>query len=357
MQFTIVRKTLLNGSGSSKKTMHYEMSFDGTNAEYQTGAAIYLLPKNGAALLNRWLDYLELDEQSSLPSFERTVFETLRCELEIRLPNLRTLELIAKQSTSMQAKLSSGDSIDEMFWGKDLLDLIQEYGLSCESRIKLLESLPRIVPRAYSIASSASQTPTTIALTIASVLYGDNKRGVASDYLADELEEGGVIDGYFVANKHFSIPDNHDAPMIMIGPGTGVAPFRGFLLERQQLGHKGKNWLFFGDRTQANDFLYQSEMLQLKSHGVLHRLDVAFSRDQEHKYYVQSRMAERGAELYEWLQHGAFIFVCGDAKSMAASVEQTIVEILCKHGSMNRLQALAKIEQLEREKRYVKDVY
>jgi len=355
MPFTLIEKRNLNGSGSTKATMHYELSFEQPGVQYQAGDAIYVIPKNSSALVNRWLDYLELDANTTMAGFEDAAArEVLRHQLEIRLPSHRSLDLIADHNPKLRSLVNGDTDIETLFWGKDTLDIAQEYQLPSEHRMALIFSLPKITPRAYSISSSPSLTPNAVAMTIATVRYGDAKHGVASCYLADELELGNSIDGYFVANKHFSIPDDGDTPMIMIGPGTGVAPFRSFLLERKQ---RGQNWLFFGDRNLESDFLYQEELQTLISEQVLTRLEVAFSRDQDEKIYVQDRMREHGAELYSWLMRGASLYVCGDAKQMAVSVDQALADIVAQHGQLSLDHARVFLDQLANDKRYVKDVY
>ena len=363
MMFTLAEKRCLNGPKSSKQTMHYELSFEQNEAMYAAGDLIYIIPKNHPNLINRWLDFLGASHD------DESLKERLRHQLEIRLPSRASLEFISKHSTNNGAELSTllnqandvdnakQGSWEELLWGKDVLDVAEEYQLPEAYRQDLLATLPRITPRAYSISSSPSVANNAVAMTIATVRYGKNKQGVASGYLADELNVGDTVTGYFVANKHFSIPSDGDTPMIMVGPGTGIAPFRSFLLERQQCGHQGDNWLFFGDRTAKDDFLYEDELNQLKKNKVLTRLDTAFSRDQQQKIYVQDRMNEQGAELFKWLQRGAYFYICGDAQHMAVSVERALLELIEKHGNLSTAEAREYLNQLTHNKRYLKDVY
>ena len=358
MPFTLTKKYNLNGSGSSKTTMHYELSFEMSGVHYQAGDAIYLIPKNSVTLVNRWLEYLKLDANDPIDGFSgAAASEILRDQLEIRLPNHKVIELISEHNRELRLLIDNETDIETLFWGKDILDIVQEYQLPSEYHMDLIASLAKISPRAYSISSSPGLTPNTVAMTIATVRYGDEKHGVASCYLADELKVGDSIDGYFVANKHFSIPSDGNVPIIMIGPGTGIAPFRSFLLERKYRGDKGENWLFFGDRNLESDFLYQEELQTLLSEQTLSRLDVAFSRDQDKKIYVQDRMQEHGAELYNWLQHNASIYVCGDAKQMAVSVDKALAEIIAKHGKLSADEARKFLAKMINDKRYIKDVY
>ena len=363
LNFTLTEKRELTGPTSSKQVMHYELSFEDvhkqSHVQYQTGDAVYIIPKNNSRLVDQWLTYLQAKPSDLLPGFEAPAAEVLRDQLELRMPTHASLELIAQHDKRMRDALLQSEDIERLFWGQEVLDIAHEYAFPEDQRLALLASLPPLAPRAYSISSSPAKTPDTVAMTIASVRYGDenSKQGVSSCYLADALSVGDSILGYFVGNKHFSLPDNEQAPMIMVGPGTGIAPFRGFLLERQLLGHGGHNWLFFGDRNAATDFLYKDELLQWQTDGLLNRLDLAFSRDQESKIYVQDRMLENGAELFDWLEKGAFFFVCGDAKQMAVSVEQALVALIAKHGQMALPRADEYLAAMKRDKRYVTDVY
>ena len=363
IDFVLTEKRELTAATSSKQVMHYELSFADTHkefsVEYKTGDAIYIIPKNRPALVNQWLDYLGVKPTDYLTGFEVPAAEVLRDKLELRMPTRASLQIIAQHDAQLQNALLESNNIERLFWGREVLDLAQEYALPDDQRLALLASLPPLAPRAYSISSSPAKTPDRVAMTIASVRYGDenSKQGVSSCYLADAVSVGESIPGYFVGNKHFTLPADERAPMIMVGPGTGIAPFRGFLLERQSLGHSGDNWLFFGDRNLDTDFLYKDELLRWQAEGLLNHLDLAFSRDQQDKVYVQDRMMEKGAELFTWLEKGAFFFVCGDAKSMAVSVEQALVALIAEHGKMELSQAEEYIVALERDKRYVRDVY
>ena len=363
LDFTLSEKRTLTSPTSSKQVMHYELSFEDahkqSNVQYETGDAIYIIPKNKPTLVDQWLSYLQVKPTDLLPGFDAPAAEVLRDKLELRMPSHASLTLIGQHDERMLKALQEDADITRLFWGQELLDIAQEFALPADQRLALLASLPPLAPRAYSISSSPAKTPGTVAMTIASVRYGDenSKQGVSSCYLADALSVGDSIPGYFVGNKHFSLPEDEQAPMIMVGPGTGIAPFRGFLLERQLLGHGGDNWLFFGDRNAATDFLYQEELLEWQDSGLLNRLDLAFSRDQENKVYVQDRMLDNGAELFAWLEKGAFFFVCGEAKQMAVSVEQALVALIAEHGQMELSQAKEYVVALERDKRYVKDVY
>src|SRR5690606_24263278 len=230
-------------------------------------------------------------------------------------------------------------------------------GLAAADLVSILRKLP---PRLYSIASSPLARPGEVHLTVASVRYGAHglpRKGVASTDLADLVKKGGSVPVFTQPNKNFRLPASGETPVIMVGPGTGVAPFRAFVEHRAALGHPGKNWLFFGDQRYTYDFLYQLEWQDHLKSGVLSKLDVAFSRDQPEKIYVQHKMAERARELYAWLEEGAHFYVCGDASRMAADVHEALVTVVEKQGHKSREAAEAYVEDLKKSKRYQRDVY
>jgi sulfite reductase (NADPH) flavoprotein alpha-component len=245
-------------------------------------------------------------------------------------------------------------------WGKDTLDLLQlelTRSLPVPEFVALLRPLQH---RAYSISSSSKAHPNQVHLTVASVRYhsgGRNRGGVCSTYLAERVRRGEKPAIFISPNKAFRVPANNSAPLIMVGPGTGIAPFRAFLQERQATGAQGKNWLFFGDQHQEHDFIYREELTGWHDSGLLTRLDLAFSRDQEKKIYVQTRMLEQGAELYAWLQEGAYFYVCGDASRMAKDVDSALYEVVRQFGGLSSERAADYIDQLKKEKRYLRDVY
>jgi len=229
--------------------------------------------------------------------------------------------------------------------------------LSIPEFVALLRPLQH---RAYSISSSQKAHPNQVHLTIASVRYhsaGRARNGVCSTYLAERVKRGEKPAIFISPNKAFRVPSNNDAPLIMIGPGTGIAPFRAFLEEREALNAKGKNWLFFGDQHQEHDYIYQDELNTWQESGLLTRLDLAFSRDQAEKIYVQTRMLEQGAELFAWLEEGAYFYVCGDASRMAKDVDKALYQVITQFGGMSAERAADYVDQLKKEKRYLRDVY
>jgi sulfite reductase (NADPH) flavoprotein alpha-component len=228
------------------------------------------------------------------------------------------------------------------------------------SAAEFLGLLKPLQHRAYSISSSSKLTPDTVHLTVASVRYdahGRHHKGVCSTYLADLVDGNTDVKIFFTPNNNFRVPADDSLPMIMVGPGTGIAPFRAFLQERQARNASGKNWLFFGDRNAATDFIYRDEIEAMKTSGLLTKLDLAFSRDQAEKIYVQDRMKQHGAELFTWLEQGGYFFVCGDAYQMAKDVDQALHDVIREHGKMSLVQAVEYVNSLKKDKRYVRDVY
>ena len=356
MTLVLAEKRRLSSEQSGKQTMHYTLDFD-EDVQYTPGDSLYILPVNSPQLVQRWLDFLSLSTDDSLMGYQgsdqaTSAGDVLRKALEIRLPNEKTLKLLAKHCPDLDLASSNIRS-------QDLLEIVQQCKLAPEDYPEFIASLPSLLPRAYSISSSPAQTPKQVSLTVATVRYGNNDQhhGVASTYFADTLQTDQAVQGWFVGNQSFSLPADETAPVIMIGPGTGIAPFRSFLIERQQLKHSGDNWLFFGDRQQAHDFLYRDELNQLQENGVLTRMDLAFSRDQEEKIYVQDRMCEKAEALYQWLENGAYIYICGDAEYMAKSVDTALHDVVSEQGKLNPLQTKEYIADLVQSGRYVKDVY
>jgi sulfite reductase (NADPH) flavoprotein alpha-component len=288
--------------------------------------------------------------------------------LSLAMPSRKTLELFATRTTDPTERTAlerllapeAKESLTAFLREREFVDLLAEFPRARLSPQEFVDQLRRLMPRLYSIASSLRAHPAEVHLTVAVVRYTTNGRpraGVCSSFLADRVAVGRTVVPVFVSHSHFGLPESADTDVIMIGPGTGVAPFRGFLEERAATGAAGRNWLFFGDQHRATDFLYEEDFVSFQRRGVLARLDTAFSRDQAHKIYVQDRMRENGAELWRWLAAGAHFYVCGDAKRMAPDVEQALQEIVAQHGGMDTAAAADYVKSLRREKRYQRDVY
>jgi len=254
----------------------------------------------------------------------------------------------------------SGVSDENHQPGMDVVDLVRLLPADMRNTKRILSCLRPLMPRAYSIASSPHQSSDGIDLCVATVRYKLGSReygGVGSTYLQDRVAAGATIKGYFVSNKSFKLPHDKNQPVIMIGPGTGLAPFRGFLQDHACREYKSPTWLFFGERNQRTDYLYREELEAYLNNGTLSRLDLAFSRDQEEKVYVQHRMLEHGEEFFKWLEDGASVYVCGDAKSMAHDVDVAMREIIQKHGNQTEQATDAYIEAMQADRRYLRDVY
>jgi sulfite reductase (NADPH) flavoprotein alpha-component len=288
--------------------------------------------------------------------------EALTRHLEIAKPSIDILTKIASHGShrALDALLSVDRKTDlrQWLWGQQIADVFHEFPVRL-SAADLIGALKPLQPRLYSIASSPKSHPGEVHLTVAAVRYDNGRRhrkGVSSTFLADRADEVSVP--VFVQKSvHFKPPHNGDVPMIMVGPGTGVAPFRGFLHERRARGDAGRNWLFFGEQHAETDFYYREELESMQRDGLLSRLDLAFSRDQPEKIYVQDRMREHGATLWAWLQEGAHFYVCGDASRMAKDVDAALKHVVSVHGGMSAEKAADYVSQLVRNKRYLRDVY
>ena len=362
LQATLLEKRCLNHQDSSKEIYHYEFSLEQSGESYQVGDALHIVPQNSQSLVDAIVTQLDLTDKGETEAL--TIDNELLQQLEIRTPSKDLLQFLSeKSSDSPLTQLLNQDdktALNDYLWGKDSLDLLrlhEDIKLSADEFIGLCKPLNA---RAYSISSSENLHNDQVHVTISNVRYENPDRqynGVCSTFLADEIEVGEKVACYFSSNKHFTVPQDDQASMIMVGPGTGIAPFRAFLQERQARQAKGKNWLFFGDRNEKNDFIYQQEIQQWQQTNLLTKLDLAFSRDQEQKIYVQHKMLQQGAELFSWLEAGAYFYVCGDAYYMAKDVEAALCSVIKEHGQLNDEQTAQYLQALKKDKRYVRDVY
>ncbi|PTE00909.1 assimilatory sulfite reductase (NADPH) flavoprotein subunit [Pandoraea apista] len=363
---TVIENITLSGRGSSKEVHHIELSLEGAGLTYEPGDAVGVVVKNDDALVDELIDTLALDPQATTTTQDSTL--SLR-DAFLRAYDITTLsraflEKYAALSASadLKALLAAGNetALRDYLYGRDVLDVVRQFPARKVKAAEFVGTLRALQPRLYSIASSLAANPDAVHITVGAVRYeshGRTRRGVASTYLADFAREGETVPIYIEANRNFKLPSDTHAPVIMIGPGTGIAPFRAFVEERQALDSPGKNWLFFGDRNFRTDFLYQREWQRYVKDGVLTRIDLAFSRDTQDKVYVQHRMREQGKALYEWLQEGAHLYVCGDADAMARDVNTALVDIVVEHGGLSQDAATEYVKTLQREKRYQRDVY
>ncbi|MGX6511792.1 sulfite reductase subunit alpha [Rhodococcus sp. SJ-2] len=360
---TLTVNRLLTGEGSAKEIRHFEFALADSGIEYEAGDALNVVPVNDAGLVQSLVDALGLDGATIPEGHDESLEHLLMYRYEITAPNVDLLEAVEERTGNEELTyvLRHGDkaALDEWLWGRDILDVLSLKPAPAFSSEELLSVLKPLQHRAYSISSSPHSADGSVHLTVAAVRYGTDereRRGVCSTFLSDRAGEKPV--GIFVTkNKSFRVPSDDTAPMIMVGPGTGIAPFRGFLQERRARGATGKNWLLFGDQRRSCDYIYEDELADFVASGLLTRLDLAFSRDQARKIYVQTRMKEHGAELFTWLEEGGHFYICGDASRMAKDVDVALHEVVAEHGSMSAEQAAEYITALKREKRYVRDVY
>ncbi|HEX9199346.1 MAG TPA: oxidoreductase [Acidobacteriaceae bacterium] len=371
---TVVENYLLSGPDSEKETRHLAFSLD-EGMTYTPGDSIGVIPENRAQAVAEVLAALGftgnekmLDHYKVEISFE----EALRTRL--------TIGKLARGSIGQYAKLPGAPNVggrgyaelkllcgpenkaraEEYCWGREFIDLITDFPGAVANPQELFNVLQRLVPRLYSIASSQLLHPGTAETSVRVVRYdthGRERQGVASGELGERALVGAVLPIFLHDNQNFRLPEDNSAPVIMVGPGTGVAPFRAFLEERQATGATGDNWLFFGDQHWASDFLYEEQLTAMQADGLLTRLDTAFSRDQAEKIYVQDRMLENSAELYRWLERGAYFYVCGDASRMAKSVELALLDAVAKGAKATPDAALEYLATMKKQGRYQRDVY
>lgn len=358
----LVNQKITAGS-SSKDVRHLELSLEGSGLHYEPGDSLAVIAKNPLQLVEQFLDTLKLEGAAlvQLKDDQVSLKQALQDMLEITAINLNFLKNWAEvcQIQALRDVLDNRTELAALIESHQIIDVLRRFPAKTDAQT-LVDSLRVLTPRSYSIASSARANPDEVHLTVAPVRYmafDSEHWGVASTHLADRVAEGDSVQVYVESNSRFRLPENDATDVIMIGPGTGVAPFRAFVEERGERNAAGKNWLFFGDRNFSSDFLYQLEWLRHLKNGRLDRLDVAFSRDQKEKIYVQERIKEHGAELFRWLEGGAHIYVCGDAKRMAPDVEAALIDVIAEHANESLGVASAKLKQLRRAGRYQRDVY
>ncbi|PCL93590.1 assimilatory sulfite reductase (NADPH) flavoprotein subunit [Paenibacillus lautus] len=367
-QAEILENLNLNGRGSDRETRHIEISLEGSNLQYEPGDSLGIYPENHPQLVDDLIAEMGWNADEAVvvnkSGEARMLRDALLRHYEITVLTKPLIEQAAKLSGSegLRKLLEPGheQELRAYIEERDLLDLVQDYGLQQVSASDFVSILRKIPARLYSIASSSKAFPDEVHVTVRTVRYeahGRNRYGVCSVQLAERLEAGDTLPVYIQHNPNFKLPENPDTPIIMIGPGTGVAPFRAFLGEREETGAEGKSWLFYGDQHFTTDFLYQIEWQRWLKDGVLTRMDVAFSRDTDKKVYVQHRMLENSKELYQWLQEGACVYVCGDEKKMAHDVHSALGSILEQEGGMSPEEAAEYLTLMQQQKRYQRDVY
>jgi sulfite reductase (NADPH) flavoprotein alpha-component len=368
----VTENRVLTKPGSAKETRHLVVDLRGSGLHYQPGDSLGVFAHNRAeevAEILKWLGATG-EEPVVLPRTPTpaALAAALTFHLALSGPTRKIVETLAAHATAPaeQAKLAglltpeSKDALAGFLDEREFVDLLAEFPSAKLTPQQLVDHLRRLMPRLYSIASSPRVFPTEIHLTVAVVRYRTNGRdrvGVCSTFLADRVQVGTTAVPVFVSHSHFKLPEDGARDVIMVGPGTGIAPFRAFVQERAAAGAAGRNWVFFGDQKRGTDFLYEEDWQPYLARGQIARFDTAFSRDQINKIYVQDRMRENAAELWSWISRGANFYVCGDAKRMAKDVDTALHDIIADQGRMTPEQAVDYVKAMKKEKRYLRDVY
>jgi sulfite reductase (NADPH) flavoprotein alpha-component len=364
----VISNRKLNAAGSAKDTRHIEISIEGSGLTYEAGDALGVMPTNCPALVNDILQALGCDGEEAVPDAqgcETSLRQALLTRYQIIQPSIDFLDAISQRSGDAELKSlldpARKTDLDKFLFGREVVDFRSSFPAARFGAAEFVALLRKLQPRLYSIASSPKAHPGEVHLTVGVVRYeshGRQRKGVCSTFLADRVETNVTPLPVFVQpSRGFRLPADGDRPVIMIGPGTGIAPFRAFLEERRALRARGRNWLFFGEQCQAHDFLYREELEAMLADGALARLDTAFSRDQREKIYVQHRMRERAREFWAWLEEGAHVYVCGDARRMAKDVDAALHEIIQRAGGKDVARAAEYVRELKTERRYQRDVY
>ena len=362
-QASLLESQKITGRDSVKDIRHIEISLEDSGITYQPGDALGVWFKNSDKLVNQFIEHLSLDAETEVTVADSTMSlrEALTSKLELTLsyPTFLKTYQAATQSESLAELLSDKATLRTYMAERQLIDIVLDHpGQITEQQ--LVDACRPLTPRLYSIASSQAEVEEEVHLTVAHVDYeafGYRHQGGASGYLCEHLQEGGEIEVYVESNDNFRLPDDPNTPVIMVGPGTGIAPFRAFMHEREAQDAQGKNWLFFGNPHFTQDFLYQVEWQGYVKSGLLDNITLAFSRDQKDKVYVQHRLLEHGKAVFEWLEQGAHFYVCGDAMHMAKDVEAALLHLIQEHGNKSEDEAKQYLVGLRKAKRYQKDVY
>ncbi|WP_281888623.1 sulfite reductase subunit alpha [Paenibacillus sp. YYML68] len=363
----IIKNVNLNGAGSSKETRHIELSLEGSELSYVPGDCLGIFPSNDPALVEAILAIMKWDPATEVVVNKQgdtlSIQDALLNHFELTLLSKKIVQQAAEFTDNEELKklvsAEQAEQLKEYIDGRDLLDLVQDFGPWNVSAQDFVALLRKLNARLYSIASSFAANPGQVHLTIGAVRYmshGRERKGVCSVQCAERAHEGETLPVFIQVNNHFNLPEG-DKDIIMVGPGTGIAPFRSFIQERAVTKAAGRAWLFFGDQRSSTDFLYKEELEGYMNDGALTKLDTAFSRDSEQKVYVQHRMMENSKELFAWLSSGAYFYVCGDKKNMAKDVHNTLIDIIEKEGAMSREEAEAYLNHMQEQHRYQRDVY
>ncbi len=370
----LTENRLLNKAGSHKETRHLVISLAGSGLHYKVGDSLGVFATNRPAEVDAILQALGATGAEMVSPVMLKLAapiplrEALNSRLALAKPTRKFIEALAAKATGeadrdrLTALLApeGKDKLAGYLEDREFIDLLTEYPSAKLTPAELVDHMRRLMPRLYSIASSSKPFPTEVHLTVAIVRYETNHRsrvGVASTFLGDRAVLNATPVPVFVSDSHFGVPEDGAKDIIMVGPGTGVAPFRAFMQERVATKATGRNWLFFGDQHRATDYLYEEEWNAWLAQGQLARADLAFSRDQILKVYVQDRMRENAAELWSWIKGGAHFYVCGDAKRMAKDVDVALHDVIGQQGGLDVAQAADYVKQMKKDKRYQRDVY
>ena len=360
---SLLESQKITGRDSVKDIRHVEISLEGSGLQYSPGDALGVWFKNDAGLVDELLQLLSIQASATveIAGAKFTVRDALinQFELTQSYPTFISAYSAFTQNKQLIELAANKEALRHYLASRQIVDIVREYPAHVTAQ-QLLDCLRKITPRLYSIASSQDEVEDEVHLTVALLQYdneGAIRQGGASSYLASRLEAGGEVGVFVEHNDNFRLPDDPNTDVIMIGPGTGIAPFRAFMQQRQADEAEGKNWLFFGNPNYTQDFLYQTEWQRFVKDGVLHKVSLAFSRDQEQKVYVQHRIKEQGADVFAWLEKGAHLYICGDANHMAKDVHDALVHVVVEFGGKTAEEAELYLTDLRRAKRYQKDVY
>ncbi|AWI08367.1 sulfite reductase subunit alpha [Ereboglobus luteus] len=370
----VVENRRLNRVGSAKETRHVAISIEGSNLVYKAGDSLGVYPQNRPQDVAEIINLLGANgDEPVSPALLKlpapvSLHEALLSKLSLTRPTGKILEALAARVTDAGEKTrlagllapEAKEQLAAYLAEREYVDILGEFRSARLAPQEFVDHLRKLMPRLYSIASSSKQHPDEIHLTVAVLRYMMNNRervGVCSTFLADRAGLGTASVPIFISNSHFAPPQDASKDIIMVGPGTGIAPFRAFMQDRVASQCKGRNWLFFGDQHKNTDFLYELEWQNYLAKGLLSKLTLAWSRDQQQKIYVQDKMRENAAELWEWIKNGAHFYICGDAKRMAKDVEAALLEIIAQQGNMDAAATADYVKELKKDKRYQRDVY
>lgn len=365
---TLTTNRLLTLEGSEKDTRHLELSLAGSGLHYEVGDSLGVFPSNDPELVEEILQVLGFSGEEIVPTPDgenAPIRHALLKSYILTEPSKQLLQACAEKDSGAEFLRDMLDpdfksELDKYLWGRGVIDPLVEFDAARFTPEEFVGLLRKLQPRLYSIASSQKAVGEAVHLTVATVRYesfGRPRKGVCSTFLAERAGGPGAVPVFVHSAKHFRLPEDPATPIIMVGPGTGVAPFRAFLQERAATGASGPSWLFFGEQRSRSDYFYQEDFEGWLASGVLTKLSTAFSRDQDYKIYVQHRLAENARELWEWLEQGAYFYVCGDANRMAKDVDKALHDLIAKEGGKTEEEATAYVAELKKAKRYRRDVY